>query len=32
MILGAVIESVSSESYEDYVTTRILVPLDAGRR
>lgn len=31
MILGAVIESASSESYEDYVTNRILVPLQMER-
>jgi len=31
MILGAVIEAVSSESYEDYVTNHILVPLRMER-
>jgi CubicO group peptidase (beta-lactamase class C family) len=31
MLLGAVIEAVSSESYEDYVTRRILAPLRMQR-
>jgi D-alanyl-D-alanine carboxypeptidase len=31
MILGAVIESVSSKSYEDYITERILLPLRLER-
>jgi D-alanyl-D-alanine carboxypeptidase len=31
MILGAVIESVSSESYEDYITRHILAPLRLAR-
>jgi CubicO group peptidase (beta-lactamase class C family) len=31
MLLGAVIESVSSKSYENYVTQRILIPLGMER-